>query len=74
VSLLYGVSVKITGSGLSWPAGLNTVAFSRTPSRRGTLTAQRRSISGAGAAGDVPAPSAAARAIVRTVLNFMGSR
>src|SRR5947209_17638090 len=56
---MYGVSVKTTGSGPFWPAGLYTVAASSTPSRIGMRTPHRRSTSvslaAAGAAGEAAA-------------------
>src|SRR5258708_34266188 len=50
-SPMYGVNVKITGSGSFWPCGVNTVAFSFTPSLAGIFTAHCISMVASSAAG-----------------------
>src|ERR1700680_1119591 len=74
---MYGVNVKMTGSGSFCACGLNTVALSVTPSRIGIFTAQRMSgIGGVGAplscarlsAGSVHMHNATSRIIRRAIL------
>src|SRR5438067_10775966 len=47
---MYGVNVKITGSGSFCPCAVNTVAFSFTPSRIGIFTAHCKSTVGSSVA------------------------
>ena len=59
---MYGVNVKMTGSGASILCGLKTVAFNLMPSRAGILTPHSRSI----AAGSAPNTTAVEKSMRRS--------
>src|SRR5580693_994694 len=67
---MYGVNVKITGTGSFCPFGKKTVAFSVTPSRIGIFTPQR--MFGTGSA-EAP-PSCATLAPARTLTQSAAKR